>query len=58
MSPPFHLRRLLLLWLPLLAVGAILFAQIPFYAGLWTLIPITCVGCAIVAELTEPHPTR
>lgn len=27
MNPPFHRRRAVLIWLPLLAVGAILFAH-------------------------------
>lgn len=58
MSPPFPLRRLAFLWAPLLVAGVLFFALAPFYAAAWCLIPITLVVCAIVRDLTEPHPTH
>lgn len=33
-DPPFHLRRLAILWLPLFAVGAIFFAQAAHHFGM------------------------
>lgn len=60
MSPPFHLRRLALIWLPLFAVGVIFFAlTAPHHphAGVWALIPLTLTAWAITAELTETKET-
>ncbi len=56
MSPPYHLRRISFLWLPLFVAGSFFIALAPFYAGAWAIIPFTLTGCAILAELTE-HPT-
>ncbi len=56
MSPPYHLRRIAIIWLPLFTVGAIFYATTGLHWGIWWLGIIALVGCAILAELTE-HPT-